>query len=267
MSPENLILGMVIGALLALTGAGGGILAVPLLVFGAHLGMTEAAPIGLLAVAMAASLGAILGLKAGTVRYRAALLAALAGMLASPLGNWIARTADTRWLGILFALTLLHVAYRALRPDDAQADDNPAGAMRTPPCVRSSINGRFLWTTRCARSLTLAGSIAGLLSGLFGVGGGFVMVPALQRYTDLDMQSIVPTSLAVIALVSIASVISNAAAGSLNWMVAMPFAAGSLAGMMAGRVIAAYVAGPAMQKAFGLASAAVAAAMIMKFLA
>lgn len=60
--------GFVVGIILALKGAGGGILAVPALVFGAHQGIAEAAPIGLLAVAMAAVLGAVIGLRTGIVR-------------------------------------------------------------------------------------------------------------------------------------------------------------------------------------------------------
>ena len=72
MSEHSLLgagLGAIIGAILALTGAGGGILAVPLLVFGLGLSMVEAAPIGLLAVGLAASVGAVLGLRQGIVRY------------------------------------------------------------------------------------------------------------------------------------------------------------------------------------------------------
>ena len=77
----SLGLGVAIGVILALTGAGGGILAVPALVFGVRLGMAQAGPVGLLAVGMAAALGAVLGLRNGTVRYRAALLISLAGMM------------------------------------------------------------------------------------------------------------------------------------------------------------------------------------------
>ena len=95
-------LGLIVGIILALTGAGGGILAVPLLVFGVGLRVAEAGPIGLLAVAMAATLGAGLGLIAGTVRYKAALLMAGAGMLISPFGIWLANRVDNRWLSILF---------------------------------------------------------------------------------------------------------------------------------------------------------------------
>ena len=75
-APISALLGLLVGVILALTGAGGGILAVPALVFGTGIGVAQAGPIGLLAVGIAASLGAILGLRAGQVRYRAALLIA-----------------------------------------------------------------------------------------------------------------------------------------------------------------------------------------------
>jgi uncharacterized membrane protein YfcA len=103
-----------------------------------------------------------------------------------------------------------------------------------------------------------------LLSGLLGVGGGFVMVPALQRYTDLAMPSVVATSLAVIALVSITGVASSAMSGSLEWGIALPFSAGALAGMLAGRAVSARMAGPQLQIGFAAISALVALAMIVK---
>ena len=77
-------MGGAVGVVLALPGAGGGILAVPLLVFGLHLQMAQAAPVGLLAVGLAASIGALLGLRERAVRYRAALMIGLTGMLFAP---------------------------------------------------------------------------------------------------------------------------------------------------------------------------------------
>jgi uncharacterized membrane protein YfcA len=82
----SLILGALVGVIMGLTGAGGGILAVPLLVFGLHLTVASAAPLGLLAVGIAAAMGAAVGLRAGVVRYRAALLIALTGIVFNPLG-------------------------------------------------------------------------------------------------------------------------------------------------------------------------------------
>jgi uncharacterized membrane protein YfcA len=260
----NLGLGVAIGIILALTGAGGGILAVPLLIFGAQQSVAQAGPIGLLAVGMAAALGAVLGLRAKIVRYRAAVLISGTGMILSPLGLWLAHRVDNRWLTMIFAVVLLFVAFRTFRQTGKHAGNNPNADGKQPPCIRDADSGRFIWTSSCARALAASGGVAGLLSGLLGVGGGFVMVPALRRYTDLGMQSVVATSLAVIALVSITGVAASAMAGNLNMAVAMPFAAGALGGMLGGRAISARLAGPHLQRAFATVSALVAVGMIVK---
>lgn len=262
----ELVLGFAVGVIMALTGAGGGILAVPLLVFGAQLNVAQAAPIGLLAVGMAAALGAAIGLKAGIVRYKAALLMAGTGVLLAPVGVWLSNRIDNYWLTIVFALVLFFVAYRTYRQASGQAAGGEDNDGRMRPCAVNGSTGRFIWTRSCARALSASGSVAGLLSGLLGVGGGFVMVPALKRYTDLAMQSVIATSLAVIAIVSISGVVSGALTGSLNWNVAMPFSAGALAGMLGGMLLASRFAGPQLQKGFAAVSAAVAFGMLAKAL-
>jgi uncharacterized membrane protein YfcA len=260
-----LLLGAVTGAILALTGAGGGILAVPLLVFGAGMSMAQAGPVGLLAVGMAAALGAGLGLRAHIVRYRAALLIAAAGMALSPLGLWLAQRVDNRMLTLLFAAVLAFVSCRTLRRAGT-ADGTEAARSAPPPCVRNARSGRFIWTAPCARVLATAGALAGLLSGLLGVGGGFVMVPALRSYTDLSMDAVVATSLAVIALVSATGVVSSAVAGNLDLAAAAPFCTGGLLGMAGGRRLAARVKGAQLQRGFAVVAALVAAGMVWKTL-
>lgn len=96
------------------------------------------------------------------------------------------------------------------------------------------------------------------------MGGGFVMVPALQRYTDLAMQSIVATSLATVALISAAGVVTSAASGGLNWTIALPFAGGALAGMLGGRALSAHLSGAGLQIGFAAVSVLVAVGMIGK---
>lgn len=258
----SIVLGALIGVLLALTGAGGGILAVPLLVFGAHLGVAQAGPIALMAVGMAAGIGALLGLRAGVVRYRAAMLIAGAGMLLSPAGLWLAGRIDNRWLSILFALVLMHVAWKTYR--GATSPASTAVPAPAPACARSPVTNRFIWTRPCAIALGLSGTLAGLLSGLLGVGGGFVMVPVLKRFTDLTMQSVVATSLAVIALVSVTGVAASAVSGSLDWSIALPFTGGAVAGMLAGRTVSAHLAGPHLQVGFAAIAAIVALSMLAR---
>lgn len=258
------LLGIIVGVILALTGAGGGILAVPLLVFGSGLSMVQAGPIGLLAVGLSASLGAFMGLKNGTVRYKAAMLIAGAGVVCSPAGLWLAHRSPNRPLTIVFSCVLLYVAWRvfqrAMSGDEGQVRQSRPMA----PCQLDAERGRIRWTAPCARALALSGVAAGVLSGLLGVGGGFVMVPALQRFTTLTTQSIVATSLAVIALVSMAGVGASAAGGQLQWTIALPFAVGALAGMLLGRRLATKLSGPHLQKAFAVVSALVAVALLIR---
>ncbi|PYY98561.1 sulfite exporter TauE/SafE family protein [Pseudomonas sp. TKO14] len=246
-------LGAIIGAILALTGAGGGILAVPLLVFGLGLSMVEAAPIGLLAVGLAASVGAVLGLRQGIVRYRAAGFVASVGVLMAPLGLWLAHRLPNLPLALLFSLVLLYACGRILRKaslelKQGQAAPRPAFL----PCVLNPAQGRLRWTLPCARALTFTGMLSGLLSGLLGVGGGFVIIPALSRYTNLDSKSIVATSLAVIALGSLGSVITASLSGGMHWAGGAPFALGAGVGLGLGRQGASHLAGPRLQQLFAI---------------
>jgi len=246
-------LGTIIGAVLALTGAGGGILAVPLLVFGLGLTMVEAAPVGLLAVGLAAAVGALLGLRQGIVRYRAALFISAIGVCFAPLGLWLAHQLPNAPLALGFAAVLVYACARIYRKaaHELHHGEPPARAAFLP-CVLNPLEGRLRWTLPCARSLAITGMLSGLLSGLLGVGGGFVIIPALARYTDLDMKSIVATSLAVIALVSTASVTSASASGVMHWAVGVPFAAGAVVGLIIGRQVARLMAGPRLQQLFAV---------------
>ena len=251
-----LLLGAVVGLLLALTGAGGGLLGVPLLVFGLHLRMVEAAPIGLLAVGLAAATGAALGLRDGIVRYRAAALIGGLAMAMAPLGVVAAQHLPNVPLTFAFAAV---VGLSAGRMWHRAASGGAPDTVRAPlPCVLDARDGRLVWTRPCARALSATGLVAGLLSGLLGVGGGFVIVPALTRFTELSARSIVATSLAVMALASVSGVAAAAWHGAIRWDMALPFAAGSVAASLPARLIAARVAGPRLQQAFALVSGAVA---------
>lgn len=88
------------------------------------------------------------------------------------------------------------------------------------------------------------------------------MVPALSRYTDLDIKSIVATSLAIVALVSLGGVVASLLSGAMIWAVAIPFSAGAMIGMAAGRRLADRLAGPHLQRLFAILSVAVAIGLI-----
>lgn len=259
-----LLLGAAVGIVMGLTGAGGGILAVPLLVFGMQLTVAEAGPVGLLAVGISAAVGAGIGLQAGIVRYRAAVLIAGSGVLLAPVGVWLAHRLDTRLLSLLFAGVLAWVAYRTLKDINGHGVEARAPDVDRP-CIRDDVGGRFIWTGKCAGVLALAGASAGILSGLLGVGGGFVIVPALQRFSNLAAQSVVATSLAVIALVSLAGVAAGLSAGQLNAEIALPFAGGSVLGMGVGSVLRSHLPPKGLKLAFAAICLLVAVGMVAKF--
>jgi uncharacterized membrane protein YfcA len=258
-------LGAAVGLILALTGAGGGILAVPLLVFALDMTMQQAVPVGLIAVGLAAAVGAALGLREGNVRYRAAALIAASGMALAPLGVWIGQRVPNPPLLIGFAAVLVLVAWRMLQQSRHRA---PAGSSqpfrRDPPCVVNPASGRLRWTLPCARVLAATGMLSGLLCGLLGLGGGFVIVPALTRNSDLDARSIVSTSLAVICLVSVSGVAAAAVDGAVRWGIALPFGGGAVAALALGRRITRQMAGARLQQGFALVSITVAVLLLLR---
>lgn len=263
----SILLGTCTGAVLALTGAGGAIIAVPLLIFGLHLTVAESAPVALFAVCLSAAIGALIAHRQGKVRYRAAGFIAITGVMTAPLGILLAQKLPNAPLTVLFALVLFYVAVSMLRrgkKQDDQVMDAAASQSVSVPCRLAYDQGRLIWNWPCARALAISGGATGLLSGLLGVGGGFVIVPALKKVTNLSMQSILATSLAVIALISAMGVISATFLGDMNWSVALPFAAGALTGMLVGRIFAHYLAGPKLQQGFAVISMGVSVWMIVR---
>ncbi len=258
-----LLLGSLTGITLALTGAGGAIIAVPLLIFGLHLTMVEAVPVALLAVCLSATMGAMIALVQGKVRYRAAALIAFTGAIASPIGLWLAQKLPNAPLTILFAFILAYVAVDMLR-QSMRDNNNIAADNTTQPCLVETADGRLIWTWFCARALALSGALVGFLSGLLGVGGGFVVVPALKKVTNLQMQSILATSLAVITLVSAVGVTTATLMGGMKWSIAIPFTIGALAGMLIGRIFASHISGEKLQQAFALVAICISVGLIIK---
>jgi uncharacterized membrane protein YfcA len=110
----------------------------------------------------------------------------------------------------------------------------------------------------------ISGATAGFLSGLLGVGGGFILVPALNRFTDLPMKSIVATSLGVLAIVSAGGAFISLASGTLNTTIAIPFACGSLLGLLLGKVLEKKISGPRIQQIFAVFTLIIAVSLMIK---
>ncbi len=198
--------GLVIGVLLGLTGAGGGILAVPALMASQGWTVAQAAPVGLLAVTLSALVGTFEGLFKRIVRYRAALWIALISIPSARYGVHLADIVSPVWLTLAFSLVMLIVAYRIFF--------NKVTDHGNAPCKVNQTTGRLIWNVKTASFLAGIGIVAGLLTGLLGVGG--VIVPALRKFTDLDMRSIVATSLMIIFLIGGVSISAHVLDGLIG---------------------------------------------------
>lgn len=242
------LLGLGIGSIMGMTGAGGGILAVPALVYGLGLSMQQASPIALLAVASAASLGAWRAYQQNLVRYRAAFLMALAGALPAGYSVQLARQLPQQWLMLGFAVVLMYVAVRALQQARLGSDEE---AQATCWAQIDQQTGRFQWNWLTASVLAGIGVIAGCLTGLLGVGGGFVMVPMLRRFTNASLRAAIATSLLVVSIISSIGVVSAVWHGAdLPWF-ALAFALTMVAGMISAQGWSQRLSNAQIQTIFG----------------
>ncbi|HEU0231586.1 MAG TPA: sulfite exporter TauE/SafE family protein [Burkholderiaceae bacterium] len=255
-------LGALIGLVMGMTGAGGGILAVPALVAGLGLTMTAAVPISLMAVGVSALVGALDGLSKKIVRYRAAALMAVLGSLMSHAGIALAHVLPEAVLMTLFALVMLLAAWRMAHKGHGAT--SVAMAESTKNCMLNPHTGKLRWTPLCAATLASIGATTGLFAGLLGVGGGFIVVPAFKRFTNVDMHSIVATSLTVIALISIGTVASLLARGTHISTTGWVFVAAAVVGMIAGRSIAAHMPARLLQCVFSGIAVVVAIILLCK---
>ena len=268
----SLLFGLIVGFALGLTGGGGSIFAVPLLVYGLGASVHEAVVTSLAAVGMTALGGGLARLRGGEAELRTAVIFGLSGILGAPLGAWLNSRFPATALLAGFALLMLAVSTRmwrqaSRRPEETRiiraggdGDADTAG-----PACRYDPSGQLRFTSRCAVRLALTGSATGLLSGLFGVGGGFLIVPALVLVASLPMRRAVATSLWVIAIISALGFASHVLAGArLNPELTAGFVGGGLAGMALGIGVGRRIAGPTLQKLFAGMIAAVAVFMLVR---
>ncbi|MBD0324468.1 MAG: sulfite exporter TauE/SafE family protein, partial [Aldersonia sp.] len=190
-----LALGAIIGVLLGLLGGGGSILAVPALVFGVGLEVEQAIPITLLVVGLASAVGALPKIRARQIEWRLAGVFAAAGIPATFAGAAIGRLLPESVVLIGFAVVMVAAGVRMLQES--------AGTGTACKTGDSGINWR-----RCATRSIPAGFAVGLLTGLFGVGGGFLIVPALVLALGVEMHIAIGTSLVIIVVNSTAGLLS-----------------------------------------------------------
>lgn len=261
---NEILLGLGVGLALGLTGSGG-VLAVPALMLGLGFSLQEAAPISLIAIGMGALIGTIDGLRRRLVRYRAALVMAVFGTLAAPVGIHLSHVLPVTLLTVLFSLLLLFIGLRmartALGGKHLQTDHH-----LSQNCMLRTDTGRFQWNPKCFATLAVIGALSGLSSGLLGVGGGFLIVPGIQQFSNLGMHGIVATSLAVITLISGGTVMHALSAGAEITAQGWWFIGATSIGLLAGRLAAPRLPAKVLQLGFAVLAAAVSMMMMYKYL-
>ena len=243
-------LGVLIGLSLGAAGAGGSILAVPLLVYVVGLEAKEATSTSL-AVVSAVSLAAMtLHWRQGRVMVRSGAVFGLSGVGASVGGSYLNRATDPRVLLLAFAGLMVAAAWGMIRSGRARSAESfqgaSAGGRRLPGSATS-------WTAASWTKVALvaAGSLVGFVTGFFGVGGGFLVVPALALILRYPIHQAVGTSLLVISINAAVALASRAGGPMAPWHVMVAFTAGALVGVAIGTRIGATLQPQALSRAFG----------------
>ena len=222
--------GGAVGFVLGLIGGGGSILAVPLLVYVVGVPSAHIA-IGTSAIAVAASAAVNLAghARSRTVKWRCALVFAGAGILGAAAGAHIGKTVDGHRLLLLFGVLMLVVGLMMLRPRRSGGDAHVKLTRAT--------------ATRLLPLLLVTGFAVGLLSGFFGIGGGFLIVPGLMLATGMPLINAVGSSLVSVTAFGLTTAASYAWSGLVDWLLAALFIAGGAAGGFAGIKLAHRLAG------------------------
>lgn len=264
-----ILFGLIVGLSLGLTGGGGSIFAVPLLMYGLGLGLSEAVSVSLIAVASTTAIGAWYSWRAGLLLWRPIIMFASGGMIAAPAGIYLSRYFASPTLITAFSLLTLVIGIvmwqkSIRRPEEARAVRALATPDNKDPVCKFSPDGKLDITTPCTAALFLGGIITGMLSGLFGVGGGFLIVPALMFVIELGIHRAVAASLMIITFIGLSGSLVALVGGDLPWPVLLPFIIGSISGMLIGRLIAVRIAGPSLQRLFATGILATGTGMLLK---
>lgn len=205
--------GSLVGFSLGLVGGGGSILAVPLMVYlvgvpNAHVAIGTSS----LAVAASAAFNLMIHARSGVVKWGCASVLAGAGVVGAALGSIAGKMMDGQRLLMLFALLMLVVAVLMRRRRDHDGNRSVQLSRTNAPVLAG------------------LGFATGLLSGFFGIGGGFLIVPALVFATDMPLVYAVSSSLVAVLAFGLTTATSYAISGLVNWPLTVIFILGGLAG-------------------------------------
>ena len=233
-----ILYGLVCGITLGLTGGGGSILAVPMLIYWVGLPFHQAVAISMLVTGLTALFGLLLKIRSSEVKYVAGLIMVVSGVIFAPIGSYVSTYVNPKTLGVVFSFLLLLVGSLTWLKLKRSGEIEPASSKKI--CKKSFI------------VLMLAGVITGFLTGMFGVGGGFLIVPALIFAIKMPIKNAIATSLLVIFLVSASGFISHLQHTPMHWGIAGYFVLGGSAGMLFATLIKDKINSKMLQKIFSI---------------
>lgn len=253
-------LGAAIGLVMGLLGGGGSILTVPALVYLLGQDPTTATTASLAIVGMTSAFGVLAHARSRRVRWGVGASVGALGIGGAWVGSRAATGVDPQLLLLGFAVLMLVAARGMLRRGSGgRAPSSSVLTVSTPTTAPPAAR-----TPRAAgvARLVLAATGVGLVTGFFGVGGGFVVVPTLVLVLGLSMPVAVGTSLLVIAINSATALVSRAgAAPDLDWALVLPFAGAAVVGVLVGSRLAGRLPERHLRRSFGVLLVALALAI------
>lgn len=246
-------LGLLIGVLVGLLGGGGSILAVPALVYGAGVPLAAAVPMSLLVVGISAAAALLPRLRHRQVQWRIAGVFGAAGAAAAVAGTAVNRLLDPRTVMLGFATVMVVAAVRMLREQTTVGGDCalPGGGVNWRGCLPKAIG---------------SGLAVGFLTGLFGVGGGFLVIPALVLLLGLPMTTAVGTSLLIIVINAAAGFAAHAGDTTLDYRLAAAFTLAAIVGSLAAARLARRLPADRLRRGFAYLVLAIAAFVVIQTL-
>jgi uncharacterized membrane protein YfcA len=254
---QALLYGSVVGLSLGLTGGGGSILAVPLLVYGLAFEFRQAVALSLGIVGATSLYGAILHRNQGLVLWKQGVALGLGGILGVPLGVLLGTQVSDRVALILFAGLMAYIALTMLFP--SHKPSMPRWIQCSGDLAEPDV------PIGCLSKLLVAGFVTGMLSGLFGVGGGFLLIPALMGVARVGIQQAMATSLVAIVIISGSGFVSNSAAlAQIPFAIPTVFFGGSALGMTLGVATKRFCSPRTLQIVFGVGVLGTAVFVLLK---
>lgn len=242
-----LISGAIVGLSLGLTGAGGSLLAIPLLVYILKLGLHEATAISLILVGVSAALSLVGYFRTGDVKVKTALVFSPTGAVGGWFGAQGQQLVQSEIILLLFSLLMMVMAIQMWRHSRFESMER----LGTLACAD-------FFPPSCFVKVGSIGLIVGLLSGFFGVGGGFVIVPALSLILAFPMRASIGTSLLIIAFTSIGGIVGHLRFGGIHGGLLATLVLGSVAGIGLGATVGRWLSSDITAKVFAMVTIGVA---------